>query len=478
MTELRAQPPDPNIDLRVVADAGPTNNYVVEPEIAVGHDAVVVLAFRPGVTTAWARYSILNRSTGVWDSHFFDYPSAWNGDTNTSVDVSVAYDPNSRSFVATALGSNKHGTTADSHILMSRLDPNSNNPNGIGRFQRFSSIAAFPGGLIGFDKPYVVGGEWTQFGREYYCIYVFQGNSYRYSRSIDGGLTWAGGPILVDPNDPNDPNDSTAPFPGGFCAAPAVYGSGDLFIAYRYSDTEIRFIRGVDPPNPAQVGGVRFYQIQQECEIGPSGPFDPLLGVHTNISIDDINPALPGQYDSATPGRIPQLVADPTNAERMYLVYHDEDPNYAGDMNVYCHQLTGSGNYWCVGPKVRVNADLTSVDDDQFMPSVTVDDHGYVHVIYYDERRYTDQDDGDSPAKFDCYYAYSKNGGASWTEVRLDGDDPDDEALNTGTVGDIKHYIGIDWFEDDVFTAFTGTVPYDPNDPTNLGVIWSSRIRW
>jgi len=53
-------------------------------------------------------------------------------------------------------------------------------------------------------------------------------------------------------------------------------------------------------------------------------------------------------------------------------------------------------------------------------------------------------------------------------------------AVDCEDVNDLREYIGISWFGDDVVAAFTGSIPYDPNDPppTNPGVIWSSWFHW
>lgn len=469
-TELRAQPADPNVEVRVVGDEGPTNNAVVEPEIAVGHDAVVIVDFRLGLKS---RYAILNRATGVWYSYVFDVP--WTSGTTSTVDLSVAYDPNTHGFLATALAQHTPvGGSATHYILASRLIPDSGHANGIGEFEEFAAIDTGSTGQIYFDKPYVVAGEWRPTGREYYCVYMTPGLSpdgYRYRRSLDGGATWEGDEIAI----------GATRVSGTFCATPATYGDRDLYIVYQPANELLfRFVRGQDPQDPNQVDGMTFTYLPQECEVG-LGEQDPVeLTIPYETEAPDIGDYLPGTF---SPKRVPQLVADPSSDARMYLVFHDSDPNHPTDINVYLYQLNRSGEYWCPGPKRRVNADIRQVDDDQFMPSVAVDDHGYVHVVYYDDRRY-DQSDGmadpNNPHKFDCYYAYSKNGGVSWDEWRLDGENATDPAISLADVAELKEYIGIDWFGDDVFTAFTGSVPYDPNDPptNHPGVIWSSRIRW
>lgn len=171
-------------------------------------------------------------------------------------------------------------------------------------------------------------------------------------------------------------------------------------------------------------------------------------------------------------------------------MYHDtvtNDPNDPArtDVNVYLHKLTYANGGWTAGPRIQVNDPYaTEHESDQFMPSVTVDDNGRIHIIFYDDRNYTDdpndpendqQPDDTYLPKFDAFYAYSTNQGQTWVNEKLWFDPPEPALDFTQRIVNPKEYIGICWYDDLVWTAYTGTYSADPY---NKGVIWSSRIEW
>ena len=140
---------------------------------------------------------------------------------------------------------------------------------------------------------------------------------------------------------------------------------------------------------------------------------------------------------------------------------------------------------WSLGPRIRVSeGEAPGADWDQFMPTMTVDGAGRIHVTYYDDRRY-EQDDsfgcgGLFQAKYDVCYAHSEDGGATWHYQRLYAESPDNTwpALEMGErCMDPHEYNGVVWYENSVWTTFTGT-----NDPAgsdnNHAVVFSSRIHW
>lgn len=131
-------------------------------------------------------------------------------------------------------------------------------------------------------------------------------------------------------------------------------------------------------------------------------------------------------------------------------------------------------------------------DDDQFMPRIAVDANGVNHVIYYDDREFTQADGPNTTnAKFNVYYTWSDDGGATWHEglLHADPNSPDfeqpvfDFARSVNEAYQLRDYIGIDWCVDpqnspevEVWTSFMGTSVQDTNDDQT--VIWSSRINW
>jgi len=162
------------------------------------------------------------------------------------------------------------------------------------------------------------------------------------------------------------------------------------------------------------------------------------------------------------------------------------------DVDVFLVVLEKMAGYnWCPSSRIRVNADNPPGEvADQFLPAVTVDTAGRIHVIYYDDRDFIDQVDGQTepPAKFNVYYAYSTDGADTWDYEKLFAPRPDPPALDMGhdivNYFEPGEYIGISYYRDtqeerdEVWTAFTGTeeTPLDPDDDESL--IWSSRIDW
>jgi hypothetical protein len=191
----------------------------------------------------------------------------------------------------------------------------------------------------------------------------------------------------------------------------------------------------------------------------------------------------------------PQLAVDPTNPKRLFLVYHDLSDNQGStNVNIYLRVLTRNPVFdtWSASLPVQVNDDDPVPESDQFHPSITVDANGVIHVIFYDDRRF-DQEDGPAdplPApqpKYDVFYAWAVppepgqpwfwTNEKLWWQTQGPGDPPaldlNDDSLELFEAGE---YIGISFWGNDVWTSFAGSDFDDPDD--NKSVIWSSRIPW
>jgi len=147
--------------------------------------------------------------------------------------------------------------------------------------------------------------------------------------------------------------------------------------------------------------------------------------------------------------------------------------------------------------------DPNNGDQDQFMANVAVDERGRIHVVFYDDREY-DQDDGapepNAPEpRFDFFYAVSPDGGSTWIEKKLVWtDDPNEPTIDLGYPLDPNGPTDPNWLSrmyflgeytsitvaepvcwgSEVWTAFSGTWSGD-NDPNNdKSVIWYSRMRF
>ncbi|MFH0944844.1 MAG: sialidase family protein [Planctomycetota bacterium] len=246
------------------------------------------------------------------------------------------------------------------------------------------------------------------------------GANLRFTTSRDGGATWSTPDVITDRLDPSTPingrmvqstvGDTTVPGPIYFAYMPGASG-------------DIRIMQGTEETSSSTNSGWEFEHLRNSSGI---------LTLDTNGS-DDMADDVPGPFRVL---RIPQLVADPTDPNRLYLVYHDAAAPGSDDLDVFCATLTKSGDYWSLGTPVRVNDDPVTVlpvdDKDQLLPKPAVDNEGRLHIVSYDDRNYY-QPDGDSAIgiKFDAFYAVSLDGGATFTNIEL-GTIPKEPALQCG----------------------------------------------
>lgn len=442
------------IDPRVVAAFGPDCKPVREPAIAAGQHKVIAPFMEGGVVSTHRKghYAIYDIQSGIWSEG-----TVAMGIYVDLADPSIAYDPQSCDFVMVGVGFD--GLSQD--VVVARYDAQ-DCVTGDGSFSPWTAV--HEGVQFEFDKPWIVAGE----PAEYYLVYShIVGPTWRYAyrRSTDGGVNWQGGDITV----------AGQPVFGIWPSQPTVAGAGPLYIAYMRTNSRIRFLSGQDQPNDL----VSFTQLTAGLW-QTVAPLEVLLNAG-----GDIDTLLPGMFLAK---RTPQLAADPNNADTLYLVYHDTataDPNDK-DVNIYLRKLTRLlGSIWSVGGRVKVNNDVTPYESDQFLPSVTVDDQGRIHIIFYDDRNYnltSDQEDNSPDPKFDVYYAFSDDQGAGFTNFELYGIPPA-PALEFGLTGspfaNPGEYIGISFYErgpaTEVWTSFTGTSTQDPC-LTDKSVIFSSRI--
>jgi len=133
------------------------------------------------------------------------------------------------------------------------------------------------------------------------------------------------------------------------------------------------------------------------------------------------------------------------NTGYIYVVFHSADPGY-NHLDAYFTRSTNGGLTF--EPPIRLNDDIT---ESQFFPSVSVDDSGYVHVIWYDTRRGNDS--------LDIYYKVSKDYGQTFSsEIRVT--DRAKRPYRIDFIGDYiqvnaKDYlVGADWCHpDDAYTS-------------------------
>jgi hypothetical protein len=336
---------------------------------------------------------------------------------------------------------------------------------------------------------------------EYYVTYWYHGASgarYGYLHTINGGNTWYNGTISVNGDDVVGQ---------AVAAQPTVAGDGPLYIAYVAdpgSDespahgTRIGFLIGTDHLGTL---GVDFDYLYASEDVPLTFDLNHLAGTS---HVATLLPGGPGMLEVRT---VPWLLADPTNANRLFLVYHTTKANSwteadgHADFDIYARVLTKSGGYWSAGTEVKVNNDNDlEFEADQFTPSPVVDEDGRLHITWYDDRLYnvsSDQADGAATPnpKFDVYYARGVVNGqgqltfptgnellygtgdeaeeAGLNYVRLHAPNPDwDFPDRPG------EYNGIAVDGNTVWTTFTGTSAQDDNQVNNPSVIWSSLIVW
>ncbi len=480
-----AQVPEP----RVVAAAGHPASAkkglpVWETWIAAG-ESEVISVYHVG-TGERIGYALHDSAGGDW-TDFGIIADGGSGGVNGAVDPSIAYlGPDSDTFLACSMVA-QSGSRA---IGVSRFAN--------GDWDSWEPLTDFIFGPFGYDKPWILAGGAYEGERELYITFwrTTGGGRHSYLRSMDGGETWTLGDITFGLG-------GEVVEMGAANYQPAVAGGGPLYLAYTpVADLrEIRFVcgRDIDDPNDPDFGEIEFSALPG-CDSYESLGDDPVpsvleLVVTRNRTTFEIPDMLPGGDVRMDFQSIPWLAADPNDPNQLYLVYHDTATADSNDLdvNVYCQKLRFQLGGWCAGDRVTVNdGDDQNYEVDQFMPSVTVDDAGRVHILYYDDRRYnvdSDQNEGTVYPRVDVYYTYSNNGGGffqSGAELTKDpnGADPNETCLDYDLLDGFNFpykpgdYNGIAAYGGTVWTAFTGTSldELDGDPQSNPSVIWACRI--
>lgn len=220
--------------------------------------------------------------------------------------------------------------------------------------------------------------SWTEFDK-YASTNPADSTRILYSRSEDSGETWSN-PIKINEVS-GDCIDSDNTVEG---AVPAIGPNGEIYDVW----------------------------------VGPVGlVFNKSLdGGHTwmkkNIFISDV----PGGWDYAIPGiyrcnGLPFTDCDHSGGQyngNIYVNWTDQR-NGETDTDIWLSRSSDGGTTWST--PIRVNND--GPGKQQFFSSMTVDQvTGYIWVVFYDRREYTD-------ARTDVYMAVSKNGGESFDNFKL-----------------------------------------------------------
>lgn len=329
-------------------------------------------------------------------------------------------------------------------------------------------------------------GELSVERQEFYVITQVDLNGvYAYLRTIDGGDNWAFDYVYLGDN----PNQQIT---GPFGAQIVVQDAGKVYLTcfdpdseyilmYERTDRDPADPNNYDPTDPADVG-VRW--VAAIGTVGIDGFDGPPVQAPLRMPIHRASFSNPDVLPGNVVGQmVPQLAIDPTDPDRMYLVYYDTvaaSGDGSTDVDVYLRTLDRHSTSWFASGRIRVNNDDDPEEEhDQCIPSVMVDSEGFVNITFYDDRDFT-QDDTASLGKYNMYFAWCPPNeidfSASERNIKLEAD-PDFPALDQTIYNvDPHEYNGICWYGDDVLCVYTGT---DPNDPQSTdSVIGANRVVW
>ena len=177
---------------------------------------------------------------------------------------------------------------------------------------------------------------------------------------------------------------------------------------------------------------------------------------------------------------LPQMAADHSGGASDGSVYVIWNDNREGDPDIMLGYSRDNGLSWD-GP-FRINEDPAGNDEAwQFFPTVTVTRTGEVWVAYY-TTEYSD------PAKdylLDIKYAYSHDGGQTFTHLRVTNQSFDGEAgggsiIGENTQGDafIGDYIEIDSGPEYVYAVWCDTRNGGPEPQQRNGDVYGAAYRW
>ncbi|GAB4329704.1 MAG: hypothetical protein Kow0037_04880 [Calditrichia bacterium] len=218
---------------------------------------------------------------------------------------------------------------------------------------------------------------WTEFD-EYGSNNPQDSTRIRFSRSIDGGLTWSLATTISDRGGDCLDDDNTVEG-----AVPAVGPNGEIYLSWS-GPLGIVFDKSLD-------GGLTF---GNDKVVGPQ-----VAGWGQNVE---------GIYRC---NGLPITLCDVSNSPyrgTIYIVFADQ-VNSPLDTDVFLYKSTDGGESW--SGRIRVNAD--SSGRHQFFPWATIDPAtGALYVVYYDRRNTSGWDT-------EVWMARSLDGGETFQEFRV-----------------------------------------------------------
>lgn len=375
------------------------------------------------------------------------------------------------------------GATSGSHVVVAR------NAGAI-RFSRYPlgprcpqdlcmASMTLPGGPSGVtnDKPWLIRGGSPE---EYYTFYWHDPNGVKkvaFVHTKDAFASQAGG---------SGSGLHVTGFETFFNAQPVRAADGTIYVARRLG-SDLRFLgvrKNVDDTHTI-------------WELNLAGGPLALPIRHIASAVNEFAfpvPCYDPELPQITVRFMPRLLADPTDPNRVLVVYHDLAEGSTTDVDVYCAELYRSVpsqvpyvEEWAVSTPVRVDdAPVLAGDEhvDSFLPVAEFDSLGRVHVGYYDNR--PDSCAGGSPGNDHAMrYTISLDAGGTFApSTRLtDCAQPVDLDFDMlAPPAGPREYNGIALDESSsietvVWMSYMGTSTAVPvQTPGNRAVIYASRI--
>lgn len=194
---------------------------------------------------------------------------------------------------------------------------------------------------------------------------------------------------LLTSTDMGDTWSGPTPLASGLGFLPRIGPNGELYVVYWDYGFNVRLLRSYN-------GGASF---------------NPSIIAATRMDIWGVdNSRFPGTFRVAP---IQTFAVDPVNGN-LYVVYFDTTNLFAGGRNVdlYFTRSVDQGTTWSTPVVIHPDSDPPG---DQFFPWLEVDHNSRIHLLWYDTRDLSWDDEVDV-AFIRAYYAYSDDAGISWTE--------------------------------------------------------------
>lgn len=494
-TALLALGTTASAQMDVAAMFGPPARYLSETSVAASPDAMFVVVSRYKVTgqpgkARWVRYGHRSFQNGQWTPAFVEapIPATWRSDSsfaigwdlNSPFDPATAYDAGSGHFWVVVAAKIKETATGDERwaILVNSWDPQS------GAWSGWFDLDSTPNEAPAFsplDKPWIVAGE----PNELYVFWLDLATSlYHYNRTTNSGQTWIGGVMTVpDPMNPGQEKE----LDGHWAMFPTTVPGAPVFCLRTTVALTYRFVYGIDD---ASTGGVNFFPVVDGS------------GAEIEMTVDgDGSEEVPFVPNQKLRSRfMPVIAIDPTGVREFYVAYYAFAPEGPlGNYDCWVRHVdwdSQNGN-WVLGSQIRINTsdpppppepgDPPDDHADQFLPALTVDCQGDVHVIYYNDRRFSQVDSTPNFTRFDVSYSVSHDSGQTWVKTTYaapsgDSEWVDEQLMNSATVLDwAREYNDIAFACDSqgavlsVWAAVTGTSVTD--ETAFKTVIWGFRVQ-